>query len=333
MTGDVNPTMLRIPTGWRPRSLVFEGDALVDWVGGGARWSLTDRTFQRATVNYAYGGFDAAIATPDGEWAVIFTRLATKGVVLRRGEVVREIDRSFYCADAYEYPVAVFTVPDGRVVLAHCPDEYDRLEIEDLEAGTVLTRRPSRTRPDFFYSRLVASPTGRRLLSGGWIWHPLDVVRTFDVASAIDDPAHLDSGGLAVTVGEDCSAAWLDDDRLIVARGPEPDDEGWDDNGLRGGHLGVFLVPEQRFVSTARIGDGLPAGPIMPVDSDRAVVFHKHPRLVSLSTGEVLHAWEELDTGREEGAIIRGRPLRPPLAFDHARFAVASDREIVVVSL
>lgn len=305
----------------------------MDWVGGGARWSVSDGRFQRATVNYAYGGFDAAIATADGEWVVIFTRLATKGAVLRRGRVVREIDRSSYCADAYEYPVALFAGPDGRTLLAHCPDQYDRLEIEDLESGTVLTRRPSRTGPDFFYSRLVPSPSGRRLLSGGWVWHPLDVVRTFDVALAIGDPAQLDSGGLAVTVGEECSASWLDDDRLIVARGPEPDDEGWDDNGLRGGQLGVFLVPERRFVSTALIGDGLPAGPIMPVDSNRAVLFHKHPRLVSLSTGEVLHEWEELDTGREEGSILRGRPLRPPLAFGRARFAVASDREIVVVSL
>lgn len=329
----MQPSVIHIPTDRRPRSLVFEGDTLVDWVGGGARWSVPDGRFQRATVNYAYRGFDAAIATADGEWAVIFTRLATKGAVLRRGKVVREVDRSFYCADAYEYPVALFTGPDGRALLAHCPDQYDRLEIEDLESGTVLTRQPSRTRPDFFYSRLVPSPSGRRLLSGGWVWHPLDVVRTFDVALAIGDPAQLDSGGLAVTVGEECSACWLDDDRLIVARGPEPDDEGWDDNGLRGGQLGVFLVSERRFVSTARIGDGLPAGPIMPVDSNRAVLFHKHPRLVSLSTGEVLHEWEELDTGREEGCILRGRPLRPPLAFGRARFAVASDREIVVVSL
>ena len=52
------------------RSLNWRGDELVDWVGGGRSFAL-DGTEQRANVYYAYR-FDAAVASPDGRFAVIY---------------------------------------------------------------------------------------------------------------------------------------------------------------------------------------------------------------------------------------------------------------------
>ena len=42
--------------------------------------------------------FDAACVSPSGGYAVIYERLGTKGLLLRDGVIVREIDRSFYHA-------------------------------------------------------------------------------------------------------------------------------------------------------------------------------------------------------------------------------------------
>src|SRR6476660_7385493 len=84
-------------------SLSWCGDELVDWVGGARRFSL-DGAEQRAAVHYAYR-FDSAIASPDGRFSVIYERQGTKGLLLDNGKIVRELNRSFYCADAYEYPL------------------------------------------------------------------------------------------------------------------------------------------------------------------------------------------------------------------------------------
>jgi hypothetical protein len=169
----------------------------------------------------------ATVSTPRrrrrmAAFAVIYERLGTKGLLLHDARIVRELDRSFYHANAYEYSVALFNDLDGRVLLAHCPGEYCRIELEEAETGRPLTASADRKPSDFFHSRLATSPHGRRLLSAGWLWHPLSVVAWFDIGQALADPHHLDSGdalprlfnpGLA----EESSACWLDEDRIAVA--------------------------------------------------------------------------------------------------------------------
>ncbi len=151
------------------KSLCWRGDELIDWVGGGRAFAA-DGTERPSTVRYGYR-FDAATASPDGRFAVIYERLGTKGLLLCDGRVLRELDRSFYHADAYEYPVALFSGSDGRVLLAHRPRDYCRIDLEDAETGRLLTESLDRKPSDFFHSRLALSPNGKRLLSAGWVWH------------------------------------------------------------------------------------------------------------------------------------------------------------------
>src|SRR5262249_4371873 len=138
--------------------------------------------------------FDAATASPDGRFAVVYERLGTKGLLLHDGKILRELDRSFYHARAYEYPVTLFREPDGRLLLAQCPKLYCCIELEEVESGQSLTASAGRKPADFFHSRLAASPGGKRLLSAGWVWHPWSAVECFDVARALADPRHLDHG-------------------------------------------------------------------------------------------------------------------------------------------
>jgi hypothetical protein len=201
---------------------------LVDWISGGRAFAL-DGTERRGVGHYGYYRFDAATASPDGRFAVIYERLGTKGLLLHNGKVLRELNRSFYHADAYEYPVALFDGPDGRLLLAHCPEDYCRIELEEAETGRALTACTERMPGDFFHSRLAASPCGKRLLSAGWVWHPWGAVVCFDIALALTDPHHLDridhlpySGG--VCLAEERSACWLNDDRIAVAASDEPDE-------------------------------------------------------------------------------------------------------------
>ena len=147
------------------RSLCWQVDRLIDWVGGAAVYAL-DGSSQRAKVNYAYR-FNAATMSPSGNFAAIYERCGTKGLVLKSGQVVREINRSFYHANAYQYPIAFFKLPSGREVLAHCPEHYNRLELEDAETGELLTKSDKRQPKDYFHSRLAVSQGSKWLMSAG----------------------------------------------------------------------------------------------------------------------------------------------------------------------
>ncbi|MFL5351468.1 hypothetical protein [Archangium sp.] len=298
----------------------------MDWISGGNRHGL-DGSVVEPPVRYGYR-FDSAVMSRDGRYAVIYERLGTKGLVVKEGMVEREINRSCYHADAYEYPVALVTLPSGRTLLAHCPDEYCRLELEDVETGERLTRRKSES-PDIFHSRLQFSRDGRYLLSAGWLWHPVDVAYVFDVARALEHPESLDQPqGLAPgdSFVEVQSAAFGEKDTLVARfwglEGSETEEEGG---------LGVYSLTERRFLSVVQ--PGCPMGTMMVMDG-YVVGFYEHPRLIELATGRVVEQWPELSTGKQASSIIRHLPRLPPFALDPARcrFAVGTEKGIEVVS-
>jgi hypothetical protein len=72
------------------RSLSWVGGEVLDHAAGVAGWGLP---------------FDGAVTSLSGTYAAAFTRLGTKGVILTAGKVMREINRSFYYAEAYLYPI------------------------------------------------------------------------------------------------------------------------------------------------------------------------------------------------------------------------------------
>ena len=144
--------MQRIEAPHNIRSLCWLDDQLIDWASGGQILRL-DGTIGDPNVIYGYR-FDAAVMSPCGEFAVIYEKLGTKGLVLNKGRVVREINRSFYHANVYEYPIAIFETQDGQTALVHCPEQYCRLEIEDIRTGEKLAKSDMREPGDFFHSRL-----------------------------------------------------------------------------------------------------------------------------------------------------------------------------------
>jgi len=85
--------------GRRVNSLLWDGDSLVDWVNGGTRYG---------SAGCADGGgiyygdnFDAAVSSQCGRYSVVYTLYGTKGLLLRDGDLIREINRSYYFAESY----------------------------------------------------------------------------------------------------------------------------------------------------------------------------------------------------------------------------------------
>ncbi|MBO0754450.1 MAG: hypothetical protein J2P54_01200 [Bradyrhizobiaceae bacterium] len=329
------------------RSLCWRGDELVDWVGGGRALAL-DRTERSASISYA-NHFDAATASRDGRFAVIYERLGTNGLLLKDGKILREIKRNPYHASAYEYPVALFNEPGGRLLLAHCPKSYCAVELEEVETGRPLTASAEREPSDFFHSRLAASPQGKRLLSAGWAWHPWGIVEFFDVARALVDPRHLDRGDRVspysgyVCLAEEGSACWLDDDRIAVGASDEPEDQSLvtevahefgDEARLRSCGLAEYDLASGQCLRTFQLPEQ--AGTILAVGRHHVLSLYRHPKLIDLSSAQVLHVWTELASGLQSSSItwgLKDDAKPPPMCFDpvSGRFAIADHNRITVI--
>ena len=111
-------------------------------------------------MSYAYR-FDAATASPDGRFAVIYDKAGNERALCSIMDgFIRELDRSFYHAAAYEYPVVLFNDPDGRALLAHCPGNYCRIEFEDAETGRPAYRISRSQAVGFFPFAVGSEPPG-----------------------------------------------------------------------------------------------------------------------------------------------------------------------------
>lgn len=325
-------TRLRFERGHRARSLLWLGDSLVDVAGGQASVAL-DGTTKPSTTSWAFD-FDRVVAAPSG-LRVLYTVLGTKGLVATSRHHVREINRSYYHANAYEYPVAVGLLTDGREVLVHCPDGYNRLTIETLARGERLCSATDNA-PDLFHSRLMLSPGGRYLLSAGWVRHPAGLAVVYDTLEALGDSAHLDSTGVLPNgsiAGEVEAACWLSPDLLAVSTNHEEGPLYQDSDGLPPGQIGVWSLGEDDWVArnTFRGHTGT-----MHRLGHHVLCLFDHPRLVDPMTARVVDEWPEIMTGRQGGSIIwHLKDPVPPVAVDSARhrFAVAHNDLVLVVDL
>jgi hypothetical protein len=313
------------------RSLAWtDGGDLYDPVGGGRRWSA-DGTEHDSTFFFGFS-FDRAIAF--GRFWVVYVERGTKALLLKDGKVIRELNRSFYCADAYDYPVTLGTLADGRVVVIHCPDEYNILQIEDAETGERLTtgkRQPA----DVFHSQLAISPDGRRLLSVGWLWHPFGVAAAFELDQALKDPVALDGDGILPTWrgidAEVMAGRWIDAERVVLATGAET--LGNEVEGALGpNELGVWSFAESVWVRRHQVD--VPVGALVVV-GESVISLYGHPRRISLATGEVIAEWPELELPERQGCLAPQDTPPPVVALhpDGRRLAIAQETGIAVVDL
>jgi hypothetical protein len=311
------------------RSLVWHGTTLVDWASGGARFAL-DGSIHQPRVRYGYR-FDAALASPSGTLVAIYEKLGTKALLVRTcdGTIVRELNRSYYCAEAYEYPITFVTLPDGSEALAHCPRDYCRIDIEDAETGRCLTDRESRKPSDVFHSRLQQSPGGTWLASAGWVWHPFDVACVWDLKAVLQDPGVLDRSQISLATDDEVGGlAFVSEDTLLGATG----EESWSDE-KKPNRLVAFDPATGAVLREVNLLG--PCGTIHRIGEHFVLGLFGHPKLIRLSDGTVVREWPHLRTGDQNSSIIHSRAPIPAFAL-HSKermFAVADDEKITVVRI
>ena len=312
-------------------SLVWRGGHLLDWACG-VRYGL-DGSRQGPRVNHPFR-FDAAIISPSEQFVALYERLGTSGVVRGPRGLERALVRYDNNADVYDYPIAFFRLADGREALVHCPDDYDTLRIEDPATGECWSEPGAGWLQSTFHSRLMANPTGTRLLSAGWGWHPVEVVEVFDLISEEDRPIRLlHRDGWRTEVPEVSSAIFDREGQVIVStlRGAEDYTQPVKNDPNRPSTIAVYNLDTMSRVSLALLEED--AGTLMAVGRRHVLGLFGHPKLIELATGRVVHAWPEIVSGQQRGSICPETEIAIALDPVRGRFAVAGPRQIAVITL
>ncbi|WP_309714286.1 hypothetical protein [Armatimonas sp.] len=304
-------------------SLAWFGEGLLDGLLGPTYFGL-DGSISDHHISFAYR-FDTTVVSPSGQYLAVLESKGTKALLIEApGKLLRELNRSYFCADDYTYPLTFLTLPDGREALLHCPDEYNRLEIEDCATGERLTASSLREPEDIFHSRLTPSPDGTRFFSAGWVWHPVDVLPVYSIAEALRDPRHLDSRH-SVPGHDSLTAVWKDNETIWVALASDALIWGKKDTVGEPARLEKYNVEGTALTLLETFALEEDPVQLLPLNDEYFVGFHECPKLFYLPSGKVIERWEELPLGKlDAGKLAMDIPNR--------RFALVQDREIVVVT-
>ena len=305
-------------------------DAIVDWASAGELYTLDGKKKQLGHDSYGFG-FDGSIVSSDGQYAFIYKKLDTKGLLLKNGELLREINRSYYCADAYEYPAAFVTIK-GTTYLIHCPLKYCRLDFENVENGELVTDIPGRNPSDVFHSRLEINAANTFLMSKGWFWHPLDVVEVFSLDECIKNPLLLDESTLTPNVGvEVCTASFIDDSKILIgASGEAFDDENLN---LPLKHIAIWNITSNEVTNAVEVNGGF--GNLYSINDRFAWDTYKFPKIIDIETGEIVDTEESVYSGEQNSSIIGHDSLKyPQIVFNSQtkQLAIKGNEKIEVLT-
>lgn len=300
------------------QTICWLDNTIVDWASAGEQYTVDGKINQLAKYHYSFG--DSAISSKDGTYSFIYKKLGTKGLLLKNGELLREINRSYYCADAYEFPAALITW-EGKTYLIHCPISYNQLDFEDVETGEIITNKLNRKPGDIFHSRLEISPNGTFLISKGWLWHPLDVIYIYNLSDCFKNPLLLDEPMLYPKVGvEVCTGSFIIDEEILIGSSDEILDE---DNApsLPAKHICVWNLKTNQFSKPVAVKTEF--GNLYAINRYLAWDLFNFPKIINVETGEVVDENRDINSGKQNSSLIGSGDNFPAIIFNRLTKQIA----------
>ena len=308
-------------------------DRVIDWGNSGRQYLLNGQVQELGSYYFAFP-FDSAITSDNGVYSAIYQNLGTKGLLLKNGKILREINRSYYQADVYEYPIAFATLKNGKTYLIHCPNEYCQLDLEEVETGEIVTQTKERKPSDFFHSRLEVSPDNKTLISKGWGWHPFDFVELFDI-DALSNPLSLDKSKTEPSVaGEICAASFINNDTILIGSPSETEEfEERISERLGPGQIATWNI-RTNTISKPVNPDFIVGGHLTPINETYAWDLFDFPKIINYNTGKIVEKIESIFSGKQKSSIISAQDDLPKISFNRQtkQVAIASDNKIEILS-
>ena len=313
------------------QTVAWLGDKVVDWCRGGECYSSSGDITQSGKYYIPYT-FDSVIRSEDRQYIFLYQKSGTKGLLIKNGENLREINRSYYYAHVYEYPAAFVTFK-GRWYLAHCPVSYCQLDFEDVETGEIVTNTKLRKPSDIFHSRLEISKSGNYLMSKGWIWHPVDVINVFKIEDCFANPNELDKleYDFPDTGSEICTASFINDDKILVGSSDEVMIEENKQN-LPGKSFGIWNFHTNTFSNVTTPDFGF--GNLFVINETLCWDTYNFPKVINLLTGKLVDKAEDVCSGKQKSSILSGNDNQPQIAFEErrSRLAVKEKDKVIVLT-
>lgn len=152
-------------------------------------------------------------ASTSGRYVAAVQRRGLEGVVfeVETGAVAWSFAREAYHPEHCTFPLVFL---DDRRLLHGVA--WNELAVTDVATGQRLT--PAReVKLDYFYCDLWLSPGRSKVASAGWVWHPLGLVGTFELAPWLSGAVTEPEVRLAVESDPwDLPVCWLDDDEFVA---------------------------------------------------------------------------------------------------------------------
>ena len=305
-------------------------DTIVDWNSAGTQYLENGEIKQLQKYHFGFA-CDGSITSENGEYVLIYQKLGTKGLLLKNGGLLREINRSYYQSSVYEFP-ATFLTFKNKTYLAHCPFGYNRIDFEDAETGEVVTKSTERKPKDVFHSRLEVSPDNKYLISKGWVWHPIDVIELFDIEKCFENPNLLDKGiNIPNVNAEISSASFIDNDKILVLASQE----GWADEEtdlIKDGQIATWNFKTGEILNPLTTNSEI--GNVFAIDDTKCWDLYDYPKIIDLKSGKVIDEIKEIDSGKQGSSIIHHLADLPKIAFNRKtkQIAIAKDNTIEILS-
>jgi len=308
-------------------TISWYGDAIIDWASGGKQYFLDGKILESRT--YFPFAFDAAITSTNGTYAFVYQKLGTKGLLLKNGELLREINRSYYSANSHEYPCS-FVEIKGVTYLIHCPVAYNQLDFENVETGELVTNTADRMPEDIFHSRLAVSPDNSVLISRGWVWHPLDKTSIYNIKDCFSNPKLLDEFNWQLPPGaEICTASFIDSKHLLLGSSDEIIND--EDIRMPAKNIAVWDL-ERNMMSNPPVPVKAAFGNLFAINESFTWDFYDFPKIISIDTGEIIDKDESINTGKINSAIISSNTIKCQIIFNNRTKQVAiSGKECIEV--
>ena len=315
------------------KTISWKIDHLIDWARGGREFLLDGQEKTNGFSQFAYS-FDSAITSDDGIYAVIYKKYGTKGLLLKNGSPLREINRSYYHADIYEYPVA-FAKLNNVTILIHCPDEYCRIEFEEVDTGKKLTNHIERKPSDFFHSRFEVSPDNKTLLSKGWVWQPFDFIEVYDIEKCIGNPLLLDKSKFYPDVASEiCAASFITSELVLIGstRDTEPNNIE-SSKKMMDGQIALWNIKTNDIIDivTPNFIVGIH---LIAINEKYAWDLYDYPKIINYRTGEIETGLKDIFTGRDTTSFASGDQL-PKISYNRLtkQVAISADDKIEILTM
>jgi hypothetical protein len=313
-------------------TLDWHSNQVVDWSQAATCFALDGSKSQLQRYHFAYS-FDSAISSDCQQYAFIYQRLGTKGLLLKNGEILREINRSYYQAESYEYPAAFYTAPNGEVFLIHCPKAYCQLDFEAVETGEIPTATSDRKPADIFHSRLRLSTDQKTLLTQSWVWQPWDVAEIYDINACFQTPTLLDQVcSFRDIQTEVCSADFIDNQHIILYSSDEDAFDDEEENLLPPQHFITYDIASKTYSTAIKTSE--PCGNIYIISQYYAWDTYLYPKVIDLRTGEIVAKIADIDTSRQRSAIISHLEKLPQIAYNRTsqKLAILQGKDVEILT-